>query len=191
MTSDNEIELTRLGTGKECAFRPSHAIEGSCTKTDNTCLCPTDVSESCRCLLTQSHGLRTSFVHPSHQTRLVGYIRTGFDDADAARQLDLIEKYCSEHDYCLTNIFVDQGKPSFGLSRALQELRNAQGLIALDLSRFVDDTGDRLRDLRPFVHHFFCNPNKHLITLNEGIDTGTIAGQMSAVEVLKQRHDEL
>lgn len=63
------------------------------------------------------------------------------------------------------------------------------GLIALNLQTFVENSEDRLRDLRPFVHHFFCSGSKDLITIEEGINTATPQGQMAADSAVSSSKD--
>jgi hypothetical protein len=98
----------------------------------------------------------------------------------------VISDYCHDNEYYVKATFVDQGKPSVGLKDAMKAVDDADGLIAADLNRFVEHSSDRFRDLRPFVHHFFCHAAKHLITVEEGVDTGSCAGQANVVELMNQ-----
>jgi len=72
--------------------------------------------------------------------------------------------------------------PSFGFKAAIDALENADGLISVDLNQFASSHGDRVRELRPLIHHFFCLGGKHLITINDGVDTSTHAGQQNAMD---------
>jgi DNA invertase Pin-like site-specific DNA recombinase len=116
-------------------------------------------------------------------------VRVTDDELDAQKQLEVIQQYCFEHGYRIARAFKDKGKPSFGLAEALEALPQVDGLIAVDLNRFVEHQDDRLRDLRPFIHHFFCHTNKHLIAVEEGIDTRATARQRSAIEIINQVRD--
>lgn len=132
---------------------------------------------------------RQTLPHPLGRTNLIAYIRPGNDNIDALRQLQVIEGYCASHGYRLEKVFEDEDKPSVGLASALEALRGADGLIAVDLDRFVQHEGDKTRDLRPLIHEFFSLGSKHLITIKEGIDTGSPSGQASAIELINQPRD--
>src|SRR5262249_26268633 len=119
-----------------------------------------------------------------HREKVIGYIRYTDDPFDAGRQLELMQTYCASQGFRLVKVFEDAGAPSTGLSRALSALKEADALIAVDLDRFVEHEGDNLRDLRPFIHDFFEFNNKHLITIREGIDTGSPNGQMDILELM-------
>lgn len=127
--------------------------------------------------------------HPLGKGTLVAYIRYTNDPWDAGRQLGVIQNYCTEHGYRLERAFEDQGKPSFGLVRALEALSGADGLIAVDLDRFIQHEGDKTRDLRPLIHEFLTPGSKYLITIKEGVDTSSPTGQMSAIELINQPRD--
>src|SRR5262249_58566321 len=98
-----------------------------------------------------------------------------------------ITLYCGMNGYRIARVVQDLGRPAAGLTGALEALNQATALIAVDLERFVEHSDDRIRDLRPFVHHFFCHTNKHLITINEGIDTRSSAGQAIALDAVQER----
>jgi hypothetical protein len=156
-----------------------------------TCTCsPESAGKTCQC-----HGLTNPFLReapiavPDHGPVLIAYIRVAGDLAS------LEEQTCTINDHCLTNgfrvaqFFVDNGKPSYALTEALQAMKAHHGLIAVNLQSFVENTEDRLRDLRPFVHHFFCSGNKDLITVQEGIDTATSQGQIAAEDAVSASGD--
>jgi DNA invertase Pin-like site-specific DNA recombinase len=124
---------------------------------------------------------------PKHRQKVVAYIRYTSNPLDAGRQLTCIKDYCADRGYQLLKVFKDSGKPSWGLSGALEALNEADALIAVDLDRFIEHEGDRIRDLRPFVHNFFGYRNKHLIVIKEGIDTGLPLGQMNSVELISNQ----
>jgi len=111
---------------------------------------------------------------------LVAYLRVAGDLSSQEEQTTTINDYCVNNGYRIAKFFVDTGKPSYALNEALQAMKEHHGLIAVNLQTFVENNEDRLRDLRPFVHHFFCSGNKDLITVEEGIDTATPQGQIAA-----------
>lgn len=132
---------------------------------------------------------RQALPHPFCKTSLVAYVCTSGAPGEAERQLELIKSYCVNHGFRLQKVFADEGRASVGLARALEALGEADGLIAVDLDRFVQHEGDKTRDLRPLVHEFLSPGSKHLITIKEGIDTGSAAGQACALEIINQPRD--
>jgi len=122
--------------------------------------------------------------HP-RQKGLIGYIRVN-GGLNLKDQKKTIDDFCRDNEYYLKGLFIDHGKPGASLQEAMQAVDQADGLIACDLDRFVEHADDRLRDLRPFIHHFFCHTDKHLITVEEGVDTGSTAGQANAISVINQ-----
>lgn len=121
--------------------------------------------------------------------RLVAYIRAT-NEVDIEKFLLEIQKYCTEHSYQIVQIFTDlTDHPSFGLQAALTALENADGLISCDINMFVNQQADRVRELRPFIHQFFCLDAKHLITIVDGIDTGTVLGQENAITLMCESKD--
>ena len=122
-----------------------------------------------------------------HQkSSVIAYIRSGGKQLSSEEQLRTIKYYCEQHDLHLAKVFTDHDKPSYGLQEALREIEFNDALIAVNLDSFVEHEEDRIRDLRPFIHHFFCRHNKHLITIQEGLDTGTAAGQLVAMDIASQ-----
>ena len=122
---------------------------------------------------------------PSHFTKIIAYVRTDRDPPTHTEQLELIQQYCEKFGYEVVSIFEDQSDiPGAGLARALEALKNVGGLIVFDLDRLVHNKSDRLRDLKPLLHEFFCSAQKHLLTVREGINTATPAGQLNVVELL-------
>lgn len=138
-----------------------------------------------RCLCTEkSNSLSTYYLNRSRKERLVVYVRVDREE-NLETQLDLIKKYCSDFGYHIADVYTDVADhPSFGFKAALDAMENADGLITVDLNQFVSANGDRVRELRPLIHHFFCQGGKHLITVNDGIDTGTECGQQNAIEAV-------
>jgi hypothetical protein len=129
------------------------------------------------------------FTHPRLHKSVIAYLRVGGTHLCREDQVKMIESYCALHQLNLAQVFCDKGKPSYGLQEALQELKNHDALVAVNLDSFVEHEDDKMRDLRPFIHHFFCNDMKHLITIQEGVDTGTAAGQRVALEMSSQIKD--
>lgn len=138
-----------------------------------------------RCLCTEkSHA--SCFLNNGRKERLVAYVRANTQAALDAK-IEHIKTYCLNHGYQILEIFADvSDHPSFGFKAALDALESVDGLISIDLNQFVSNHGDRLRELRPLIHHFFCYGGKHLITIDDGIDTGTQVGQQNAIELISQ-----
>jgi DNA invertase Pin-like site-specific DNA recombinase len=132
--------------------------------------------------IVQKHG-----VAPKN-TRLIAYLRPG-QNKTICQQRAEITTFCDEHGYCVTAEFMDEHKPGPGLQEALQHLQNVDGIIASDLNRFVEHDSYRARDLRPLLHHFLSNRAKHLLVIEEGIDTSTAAGQLAVMESINQLKD--
>ena len=173
---------------RTCKYQPLRLLEEPSNESQRLCACsPELLTELCRCASFRNPWVRHSLPRlscPSRDSDVVAYIRTDTESPSADEQIELIHSYCLMHGCRIKKIFEDAGRPSAGLTQALESLKEAQGLIAMDLNRFVEHTEDKLRDLRPFIHHFFCHTNKHLITIAEGIDTGTPSGQVSAVDIV-------
>lgn len=124
-------------------------------------------------------------------TGLIAYIRTNGNADEYTEQLCKISDYCNAHGYYINQIFSDDGEPSIGLQRAVNALDEVGGLIATDLNRFIHFTQsrDRLRELRPFLRHFISHSPKHLIAVDEGIDTHSPAGQHAALDLMLDNTD--
>ncbi len=180
MPNNNKSLNTHIA--QPCSYDP--VSEGRCS-------CEPEISAKlCHCHTLNNPWSKNSLHAPSralHEASLVAYIRIGGQDhLSKDEQTNLIAAYCTQHGFRLAQTFVDFGKPSQALRDALQELEKHDGIIAVDLNSFVEHQDDRMRDLRPFIHHFFCHPSKHLITIQEGIDTGSAAGQKAAIEFSSQ-----
>ncbi len=116
--------------------------------------------------------------------RLIGYIRCGGTDFDSAQQRQMIQKYCDAHGYILVGYSeTDAGVPGYGLHEAIAALGANDGIIALDLDRFVRHHDDRLLDLRPLIENML-HEGKVLITLLDGIETLTAQGQQVTLDLL-------
>lgn len=137
----------------------------------------------CRCNNLHNHWIHGSKQKPAHRARLTAYVRVDGYRPSSEQQIQLIKTFCDQHQYELVNIFQERGRePGRALNEALNSLESADGIVAVDLERFVHNHKDRLRDLKPFIHNFFCHTERYLLTVSEGIDTSTAAGQTSAVE---------
>jgi hypothetical protein len=140
-----------------------------------------------RCLCTEkSNSISNYYVNRNRKERLVVYIRV-LKEEDLEEKLELIREYCADNGYQIYDTFSDvSDHPSFGFRAALDEMENADGLISVDLGQFVGSKQDRIRELRPLIHHFFCTGGKHLITVEDGIDTGTELGQQNAIALVSE-----
>lgn len=137
----------------------------------------------CRCDVLQNPWRNRSL--PSQPTKVIAYIRTDSESPSHEEQAKLIQQYCERFGYEVIETFEDSGEhPGVGLVKAMEALKEVGGLIASDLDRFVYDKSDRLRDLKPFLHEFFCSTQKHLFTVKEGVNTDTPTGQQNVVELL-------
>jgi hypothetical protein len=155
------------------------------------CVCPPQPCAKL-CHSTRDSSSRNNvggFTHPRLHKSVIAYLRVGGTRLCREDQVKIIEDYCALHQLELAQVFSDRGKPSYGLQEALQELKNHDALVAVNLDSFVEHEDDKVRDLRPFIHHFFCNDMKHLITIAEGVDTGTAAGQRVALSMSSQVKD--
>lgn len=125
------------------------------------------------------------FGKPKGQS-LIAYIRST-NQKHIDRHWQQIDQYCQNHTYNVVHLFTDIGdRPSFGLQSAFDALEVVDGLISCEMTMFIKDNSDRIRELRPFIHHFFCLHEKHLITILDGIDTGNSFGQENAIEMMYQ-----
>lgn len=121
--------------------------------------------------------------------RLMGYVRSTGCSVDIDEQRRLIEQYCHEHHHHLVGFaHVDEGDPGLGLQEAITALHSYDGIIAYDLNRFVHSIDDRLVELRSLLERLL-HEGKVLITLVEGIETLTAAGQETIIELLYKLSD--
>lgn len=121
--------------------------------------------------------------------RLIGYIRTGGSTLSIEEQKRNIEAYCCEHGHKLVHIsIVDTDIPSSGLEESLDMLQGNDGIIAVDLNRFVKHHEDRLFDLRPLIQKML-HENKILIAVNEQFETQTALGQQTALDMIHEWSD--
>jgi DNA invertase Pin-like site-specific DNA recombinase len=118
--------------------------------------------------------------------KLIAYIRTGDTENTVDEQKRLIENHCLSHGYQILRYFeMDTIKPSHGLSEALEAVEKADGLIVADLSRFVQNIDDQLRDIRPIISKLL-HEQKPLFAVLDGIETLTPSGQEAAMTVISQ-----
>jgi DNA-binding LacI/PurR family transcriptional regulator len=134
--------------------------------------------------------LRNKLSRSGHKGTLVGYVRTTGDECSIEPQLKQIEDYCQEHGFKLLRVLHDHGIPGRGLQEALNSLDECGGIITTDLQKLTDFHQNHLREVRPLVHHFLSHTDKHLISINEGIDTRSAAGQMAAIELISDMKRE-
>jgi hypothetical protein len=177
--------------GAQCQYDGSTAF--SATDVAAKCTCAPDVyANLCHCG-TMSNPWTRHKIAAEDQTKqnpsLVAYIKLGDGRMSREDQLNIIQQYCLQHGFRLDDTFVESEGTSGRLQEALATMKDHAGLIAVDLDSFVQDRRDRIRDLRPFLHHFFCHGKKHLIAIEEGIDTGTAAGQVAALEMVTCNKD--
>ncbi len=124
-----------------------------------------------------------------HKLNLVAYIRCGGINMNEAQQKAMIEEYCATHGHHVGKVFLaDRSIPTLALHDALETLDTADGLIAVDLNRFVKHPDDRLYDLRILVNELIHH-GKVLIAINDGIETVTAAGQKDAIEFVNRWSD--
>lgn len=121
--------------------------------------------------------------------RLIGYLRTGGTSLNVEEQKQKIEEYCTEHDHKLIRYSaVDDGIPGLGLHDSLEALKEYDGIIAIDLNRYVKHHEDRLVDLRPLIQKIL-HERKVLIAINEQFETQTALGQHAALDLLQDWSD--
>jgi DNA invertase Pin-like site-specific DNA recombinase len=124
----------------------------------------------------------------SHNARLIAYLRP-CSNKSLDQQRQEIDEYCRENGYYVVKEYVDCHVLGPALQEALQHLEAVDGIIASDLNRFVEHSANRGRDLRPLLHRFLTHRTKHLLVVEEGINTSTAIGQMAAVETISQLKD--
>ena len=121
--------------------------------------------------------------------RLIGYLRTGGTSLNVEEQKQKIEEYCIEHEHKLVGYSaVDEGMPGLGLHDSLEALKEYDGIVAVDLNRYVKHHEDRLVDLRPLIQKIL-HERKVLIAINEQFETQTALGQHAALDLLQDWSD--
>jgi DNA invertase Pin-like site-specific DNA recombinase len=121
--------------------------------------------------------------------KFIAYVRAE-RQIEIDEQCDEIESYAKEHHLTITETFCDLGEPMTGLHHALEAVENVDGIIITNVDRLVSHHDNRLRDLRPVLHRFCsASENKHLISIEEGINTATPLGQMNAMELVTELKD--
>ena len=140
------------------------------------------------CVCADPFGMH-SLAERLHGRHVIAYLR-GDSQNDVAEQRREISNYCDLHGYRLVGEYVDYGpKPLTGLAEAEKALDHADAIIVADLDRLVAVHKFRERELRPLLHQFLCKGGKHIITIAEGINTGTLPGQIAAMEYITQLKD--
>jgi hypothetical protein len=120
---------------------------------------------------------------------LIGYVRVGDSLVSEIEQLNAIKDYCRIHKHRCLAVYTDSAQPAFGLTRALDSLKKVDGLIAYDASRLVNNVSDSYRELRPLVESRFMHGHKKLITIADGFENVTAAGQENLMNMLNEWHD--
>ncbi len=121
--------------------------------------------------------------------KLVAYVRSVEPELREA-QKNKIEDYCEKNGHTIVTMFDwDRSKPGTALHDALLAIDGADGLIVADLDRIIDHPDDPPRDLFPIFHHYFFHNAKHLISIHEGIDTGSVFGQEAMINYLNRIAD--
>ena len=171
----------------ECQYKLAYKRPAVGTLALNDCNCSPLLAElGCHCTALShhwQHDEEKKRIRPPRQHGLIAYIRAdSYLSADQQRRI--INDFCHCNNYFIKATYTDTGSPAAGLHAALRAIDKADGLIAADLNRFVEFSDDRLRELRPFVHHFFCHPDKRLISVQEGVDTGSVLGQENVVSIM-------
>jgi hypothetical protein len=147
-----------------------------------------DIIDKCICKEKES-SIASYYLNRNRKEKLVAYVRASQEE-DLANRLESVEKYCLDNGYQIVEVFTDiSDHPSYGFKAAFEAMKHADGLISFDLDQFVGLHADRIRELRPFMHHFFCLGGKHLITVSDGIDTGTMEGQENAIALITETHE--
>ncbi|MBX9666945.1 MAG: recombinase family protein [Candidatus Obscuribacterales bacterium] len=126
---------------------------------------------------------------PRRNAHLIAYTKYGGENNTIMMQVDHIHRFCTMHGYTIQNVFEwEKSRPGTAIREALMAMHTADGIIVSDLTRLIDHYADPMRDLKPLVHECFRN-GKHLIAVNEGIDTATVVGQNALIEYTQELHD--
>lgn len=121
--------------------------------------------------------------------RLIGYVRTAGTDLSEQQQQQMIREYCEKHHHNLVEFApTDHELPSFGWAEAKLDLKKFDGVVAVDLNRFVTHACDRLNDLRILLKGF-AKKGKVVVGIIDGIDTQTAHGQEAAFELTNEWSD--
>jgi hypothetical protein len=118
--------------------------------------------------------------------KLVGYVRLGDTSASGLEQLNAIRGYCRAHRQECITVCTDDGAPGFGLARALRQMKNFDGLITFDATRLVDNQSDTYRSLRPLIESTFMHGHKKFISIADGLENITPAGQEALISALNE-----
>lgn len=133
--------------------------------------------------LSDEHANRTN-------KKLVAYSRHGGESNSVDIQRERIDSYCLTHGFSVVAHHTCQSEDdNLALQDAITDLEHCAGLIVSDISRLVKHHTDPLRDLAPLLHDSFFNNSKILISVKEGINTSTSAGQQALIEFMKELRD--
>src|SRR5262249_38605850 len=140
-----------LSNAAKCQYRLARLRLENQSELSRACLCEPDIdAQICHCTPVSSPWLHTyppRLIRSSREARLVAYVCGGKKGPDNTEQLELLHSYCRKHNCRIVETFSDSDGPSLGLAQALEALKDVDGLIAVDLDRFVEHPTDRLRDL--------------------------------------------
>ncbi len=124
-----------------------------------------------------------------HKLNLIAFIRCGGSELNETEQEAMISEYCNTHNYHLSGIYLAENNlTNTVLTDAMKALASADGLIAVDLNRFVRHADDRLHDLAPLLNELIRH-RKVLIAILDGIETVTPHGQKVAIDYANQWSD--
>lgn len=127
---------------------------------------------------------------PGRNRSLLAFLKEDEDSMPIKQQFDLIEEFCRIHGLKVARKIVYQGSRATSLEEAIRQMAFTDGVIVSDLNRLVSHQCDRGHDLRILLHEFVGAPaHKRLVSVLEGIDTRTAAGQQAALETINQIKD--
>lgn len=123
---------------------------------------------------------------PGRNRKLVAFLKESRDSLLIDEQLRVILAFCEDHLTEIVAQIIDDGPESLPVQEIIEALRSADGIIVSDLNRLVEHI-EQGNYLGPVLHEFFCGRSpKRLVSVCEGLDTKSIAGQFSAIELLQR-----
>ncbi|MBX9670438.1 MAG: hypothetical protein K2X93_22750 [Candidatus Obscuribacterales bacterium] len=120
---------------------------------------------------------------------LVAYVRSGHESSATEQEQEII-KYCKDHNHDIVAVFGKEMDKAAALQSALRSMHDADGLITVDMMRLICHVQDPVRDLKNRINNDFFHADKRLITIREGIDTGTIDGQAQVMAFVNRIMDD-
>ena len=125
--------------------------------------------------------------------KLIGYVRSGHTDLSCEEQIDALKNYCIDHGYKLVSVYRDNDELGAGYNDMMDAMSNVDGIITYDVTRLVSHPSDTLRELRPLFKNRFMRTGKKILTVAEGIENLTAAGQAHIIEFMNDwsRREEL